>query len=103
MPELYHKKKIEITIEQIRADAAIGILEEAGAKGYTVLRRVNGKGARGIRQGGAMPDIFGNVMIITIVSPEVADKILDEADRMLDDTAGIVVVSDVQVLRPKHF
>lgn len=103
MPELHHKKKIEIIIEQIRSDAVIEVLEAAGAKGYTILRKVTGKGNRGIRSGGALPDIFGNVQISTIVSQEVADRILAESDRMLEDTAGIVVVSDVQVLRPEHF
>lgn len=103
MPELHHKKKIEIIIERIRTDAVIEILENAGAKGYTVYDRVTGKGNRGIRSGGAMADIFGNSQITTIVSQEVAEKILAESNEMLEDTAGIVVVSDVQVLRPEHF
>lgn len=103
MPELHHKKKIEIIIEQIRSDAVIEVLEAAGAKGYTILKRVAGKGARGVRAGGAMADIFGNVQITTIVSDATADLILAEADTILEDAAGIVVVSDVQVLRPEHF
>ncbi|WP_457935434.1 P-II family nitrogen regulator [Mesorhizobium sp. 10J20-29] len=103
MRELYLKKRIEIVIEQIQAEKVIDALEAAGAKGYTIIRKVSGKGNRGIRAGGPFPDIFGNWMIVAIVSEEVAANILDTADALLEDTAGIVYVSDVQVLRDDHF
>ncbi|WP_223475632.1 P-II family nitrogen regulator [Oricola indica] len=103
MKQLHAKKKIEIIIEQIMADKVIETLEKAGAKGYSIVRKVSGKGNRGIRRGGPLPDVFGNVMIVAIVSEPVAEELLRVADGMLRDTAGIVYVSDVQVLRADHF
>ena len=103
MATLYPKKRIEIVIEQIRANDAIEMLENAGAKGYTILRKVSGKDNRGIRVGGPLPYIFGNVMIIAIVSDHMATKILNKAHLLFEDVAGIVAVSDMQALRSEHF
>ena len=51
MVQLYRKKKIEIVVEAARARAVIEMIEDAGAKGYTVVPQVSGKGNRGIRDG----------------------------------------------------
>lgn len=103
MMELYAKKRIEIVVEQIQLDTLTDVIDAAGGSGYTVVRKISGKGNRGVRSGGALPDIFGNVMIIVIASEDVANEIVSTAHEVMEDIAGIISVSDVQVVRNKHF
>jgi len=100
---LFRKKKIEIVVEQIFADALIEVIEAAGAKGYTVLRRVSGKGNRGIRNGSQVSEVFSNVMIMVVVEEDIARRVIADSHEFLEDVAGIILVSDVEVLRDEHF
>ncbi|NJL08567.1 MAG: hypothetical protein HC900_10130 [Methylacidiphilales bacterium] len=103
MVHLYRKKRIEIVVEAARAPAIIGMLEDAGAKGYTVVANVSGKGKRGIRDEAHLSDVFRNVLIIVIAADETASRIVERSQALLENYAGIVVVSDVDVVRDDHF
>jgi len=101
--QLYPKKKIEMVVEAARAPRLLEMIEAAGAKGYTVIPEVSGKGNRGLRNEAHISDVFRNVMIITITTEEIAERIVEESQRMLENFAGIVYVSDVSVVRDEHF
>lgn len=103
MTQLWPKKKVEIVVEAARAGAIIELAERAGAKGYTVVPNVNGKGARGIRDAADLSDVFRNVLIVVIASDEVTARIVDGVQPLLENYAGIVLVSDVEVVRNEHF
>ena len=103
MRQLWPKKKVEIIVEAARADAIIGMIEKAGAKGYTVVREVSGKGNRGVRGEAHLSDVFRNVLIIVIASEEIAAGIVERSQPLLEDYAGIVIVSEVHVVRNEHF
>lgn len=103
MTRLHRKKKVEIIVEAARAPAILKMIEAAGAKGHTVLSEVSGKGNRGVRDDAHLSDVFRNVMIIVIASEAVARRIVAESQPLLEDYAGIVVVSDVEVVRDEHF
>ena len=101
--QLYKKKKLEIIVEAARSRAVIEMVENAGARGYTVVPQVSGKGNRGVRDDAHLSDVFRNVMIIVIVAEDVANRIIDQSQPLLEHYAGIVVISDVEVVRDEHF
>lgn len=103
MVQLYRKKKIEIIVEAARARAIIEMIEDAGAKGYTVVPDVSGKGNRGVRDEAHLSDVFRNMLIIVIAAEEVASRIVEQSQSLLENYAGIVVVSEVEVVRNEHF
>lgn len=101
--EMHRKKKVEIILEAAIAGRMVDMVERAGARGYTVVPQVSGKGNRGVRGEGHVVDVFRNVLIIVIASAEVASRIVEQAQPLLTDYAGIVYVSDVEVVRAGHF
>ena len=103
MTQLYLKKKIEIIVEAARARAILEMIEAAGAKGYTIVPSVSGKGNRGIRDDAHLSDVFRNVMIIVVAAEDIARCIVEQSQPLLENYAGIVVVSDVEVIRDEHF
>lgn len=103
MVQLYKKKKVEIVVEAARARAVIEMIEAAGAKGYTVVPDVSGKGNRGIRDEAHLSDVFRNMLIIVIAAEEIASRIVEQSQALLVNYAGIVVVSDVEIVRNEHF
>lgn len=103
MTRFWPKKKIEIVVEAARAPAIIEMLERIGAKGYTVVDNVSGKGNRGVREAGDLSDVFRNVLIIVIAAPQTALRIVEAARPILEHYAGIIVMSDVEVIRDEHF
>ena len=103
MAQLWRKKKVEIVVEAARARAMIEMIEKAGAKGYTVVPDVSGKGHRGVRDEGHLSDVFRNVLIIVIAAEDIATRIVETSQSLLEHYAGIVVVSDVEVVRDEHF
>jgi nitrogen regulatory protein P-II 2 len=89
-------RKVTIVAEALLEDRMLRELRALGARGFTIAE-VRGEGSRGIRAS----DWEGrNVRIETIVSPAVADKILDHiAARYFEDYAVIAWVDDVGVVR----
>lgn len=103
MTRFWRKKKIEIVVEAACARAIIAMVEKAGAKGYTVVPNVSGKGNRGVRDEAELSDVFRNVLIIVVAAEDIAARIVEASHSVLENYAGIVVVSDVDVLRDEHF
>ncbi|MDZ4052769.1 MAG: hypothetical protein U1E24_05815 [Phenylobacterium sp.] len=103
MVQLYKKKRLEIIVEVARSRAVIEMVEKAGARGYTMVPQVSGKGNRGVRGEAQLSDVFRNVLIIVIAAEDIATRIIDQSQALLENYAGIVVVSDVEVVRDEHF
>lgn len=69
----------------------------------TVVPDVSGKGNRGVRDEAHLSDVFLNKLIIVIAAKEIADRIVEQSQALFENYAGIVVVSDVDVVRDEHF
>lgn len=100
---LHPKKRVEIVVEAARAPAVIEAIDEAGAKGYTVVPNVSGRGNKGVRDEAHLSDVFKNVLIIVVAAEAIAARVVERTQALLEDYAGIVVVSDVEVVRDEHF
>lgn len=103
MVQLYPKKRVDIIVEAARARAIMEMIEAVGAKGYTIVPNVSGHGNRGVRGEAHLSDVFRNILIIVIAAEEIADRIVEQSQSLLENYAGIVVVSEVAVVRNEHF
>ena len=103
MVQLYRKKRIDIVVEAARGRGIIEMIEAGGARGYTIVPDVSGRGNRGVRDEAHLSDVFRNMLIIVITAEEIANRIVEQSQPLLENYAGIVVVSDVEVIRDEHF
>ncbi len=101
--QMYRKKKIEMVVDAACLPQLLKMCERVGAKGYTVIPNVSGKGNRGIRDSSDIFDIFRNVLIIVIAAEEIATRIVEESQPLLQHYAGIIYTSDIEVVRNEHF
>ncbi|MCU0418473.1 MAG: hypothetical protein MUC38_02350 [Cyclobacteriaceae bacterium] len=93
-------KLVTIIAEDVLEDTLAKEITALGAKGYTVVT-VRGKGEQGMRENLWEGE---NVKIETIVSDEVALKILAHLQRKyFDKYAMVAYVTDVHVVRTQHF
>jgi nitrogen regulatory protein P-II 2 len=93
-------RKVTIIAERVLRDDLITLIKERGASGWT-LTMVEGEGSRGIR---ASEWEGRNIQLDTLVSSEVAEKIMDEVGRRyFKDWSVIVYVADVEVLRKDKY
>ncbi|MDP3368470.1 MAG: hypothetical protein Q8M32_01330, partial [Brevundimonas sp.] len=88
MVQLYKKKRLEIIVEVARSRAVIEMVEKAGARGYTMVPQVSGKGNRGVRGEAQLSDVFRNVLIIVIAAEDIATRIIDQSQALLENYAG---------------
>lgn len=102
-PAMHRKLKIEIVVDAAAIDAMTALIERNGAKGYTVVPDVSGKGIRGVRTGHDPFSDAPNAMIIVVASHAVGERIMREALALLESYAGVVYSSEVNVLRDEHF
>jgi nitrogen regulatory protein PII len=90
------RRKVTIVAEALLEDRIVRELRGLGARGFTIAD-VRGQGSRGVRAG----DWEGrNVRIETIVSDEVAERVLEHvATQYFANYAVIAWVDEVEVVR----
>mgnify|MGYP001245956934 CR=1 FL=1 len=89
-------KLLVVIAEAVLEDRLISLLRQAGARGYTVSD-VRGEGSRGLR----VNELDGkSVRIETLVSPEVAERVLERlAAEYFPRFAVVAYQQDVEVVR----
>ena len=93
-------KEVTIIAEALLEDRLLREIRELGAHGYTV-GEARGEGSRGVR---ASEWEGKNVRIETLVSAEVADRILQHVtENYFDHYAVVAYLSDVQVVRGEKY
>lgn len=95
-------KKVEIVIEAIMLDEVISIIDQAGGSGYTIFPSVSGQGHRGYRTGLGFTDAFNHAMIFTLTDGAAALKISQEVKKLIQSYAGVVIISDADVVWPDY-
>jgi PII-like signaling protein len=88
-------KRLEIVLERDQLTAVERVLDEH-ATGYTVVPGVTGIGHHGRHD----DDL---ILLVTVVTRDHLDPILDRLLPLLNVCSGVVVIADVQVLRGEHF
>lgn len=93
-------KELTIIAEAVLEDRLLREVRELGARGYT-LGEVRGEGSRGIR---AAEWEGKSIKVEMLVSPEVADRILEHvAKEYFQHYAVVAYVLDVQVIRGEKY
>lgn len=97
------RKRIEIIVEAVQVEAVTGLLDRLGAKGWTVLPVLSGRGRTGLRRSGELSGILDNVLVLCVASERVAEAVLEAREELLGARPAIVSVSDCMVLRAERF
>jgi nitrogen regulatory protein PII len=97
------RKKLEIIVEAPVLRRVETFLEEAGVRGWTVLPSLKGHGSGGDWSAGDFTPGQEKRLIIAVAAADVAERVLERLGRFFADYPGIVVVTDVQVLRAERF
>ncbi len=101
---LYDMKKVEIIVPGEHLEFIIDLLEKAGAPGYTIIHNLSGKGSHGFHEGHLMfneEDVL--VMVISVMSEEKAEAVVESLQPFFNKHSGVVFVSDVKVSRLEKF
>ena len=102
--QLHPKKRLEIVIERPLLRRLETILKGLPATGYTVLPVLSGRGHEGAWEAaGAVGDAGQMVAAVCIVDASALDTVLAVVFPLVERQIGIVSVSDVAVVRGKHF
>ncbi len=100
---MHPRKRIEIVVEAVRADAVTALLDQLGATGWTVLPVLSGRGRQGIRRAGDPGGVDDNVVVICIASTDLAGRVMAAQAELLGARPAIVSITDCMVLRADHF
>ena len=95
--------KLEILLDAPLAAPVIETIEYAGAKGYTLLPAVGGSGRNGRWREDTIVGADTKLLLMTIVSAEVANAILNSIRPWLDKYGMIVMTTQVGVSRGDRF
>ena len=101
--QLTKMKRLDIIIETAKRDQVIDIIKESDATGYTFYPEVDGEGMRQSREDISFAHAHKNTGVFVIGPDPVIAGIVDKISELLPNCAGILFVSDVEVLRKGHF
>lgn len=88
-------KRIEVVLEQDQLETVCRVICQH-ATGYTLIPGVHGFGHHG-------PHEASMAVVVTVVTRDHVDPILDVLMPLLDKRSGVVLVTDVSVPRGEYF
>jgi hypothetical protein len=88
-------KRIEIVVGSAHVDAIIALIQPHST-GYTLIPGATGYGEHGHFSGDM-------VVLVSVVTSDHLEAIVDAIWPSLRQRANIVLITDVEVLRPEHF
>lgn len=102
--ELTKMTKIEVVVTGAEAVAVRDIFKATGATGFTSVSGVSGLGHDGYHQGRLLFNDQATLeMLITVVPDERAEAVLAGLRPLLDESSGVMFLSDTYVSRPEYF
>jgi nitrogen regulatory protein PII len=102
--ELSKMTKIEVVVTGAEAKAVREVFKATGATGFTSVSGVSGLGHDGYHQGRLLFNDQATLeMLITVVPDERADAVLAGLRPLLDESSGVMFLTDTYVSRPEYF
>lgn len=98
MPSLQSARRLEIIATGIDADEICALLTQSGASGFTLFHHLSGWGDRGHQRDDDIDGFSGNVCILCVCLPEVAGRVLERLEPILQVRGGLCMVTEVQLL-----
>lgn len=93
-----HVKRLEIIIDAPELPTLLALLRAKGVSGYTVISPVTGSGGRGDRRNDEPGGGSGNACVLTAVSNEQAEEVIESIRPVLKRRGGICLVTDAQLV-----
>jgi nitrogen regulatory protein PII len=102
--ELSKMTKIEVVVTGAEASAVREVFKATGATGFTSVSGVSGLGHDGYHQGRLLFNDQATLeMLITVVPDDRADAVLAGLRPLLDESSGVMFLTDTYVSRPEYF
>ncbi len=96
--------KIEVVVAGEHAAAVREQFRGAGATGFTSVSGVSGLGHHGYHQGRLLFNQHAALeLLITVVPETKSGALIAGLRRLLDDSPGVMFVTDTYVSRPEYF
>ncbi len=96
--------KIEVVVAGEHAPAVREQFQSAGATGFTSVSGVSGLGHHGYHQGRLLFNQQAALeMLITVVPEAKVEALTAGLRRLLEDSPGVMFVTDTYVSRPEYF
>jgi len=103
MKAFIERVKIEVLLDAPLVDLVAGIVEEAGAGGYTLLTALGGAGRNGRWSEDRVSGADTKLLLIAVTTDIVADTVLNRLEPLLDTHGLIVMTTRVGVVRGEKF
>lgn len=97
------RKKLEILVEAPILKTVEGILDAAGVHVYSVFDGREGRGLSGRWTDQSVADALDQRLVWCVTSQEAATKVIERLAQLFERYPGVVVASDVEVLRAERF
>ncbi|KAA5607652.1 hypothetical protein F1188_02530 [Roseospira marina] len=97
------RKKVEMFVERPLLKRVLEVVKTSGARRYTVVPALEGRGLDGAWNEGLPVDGQHMVQVVVLTNEAKADAILEGMETLLQTWPGVVCVSDIQVMRPERF
>jgi len=103
--QTHSKTRIDIVIESAAVPRLARLLDtEQSVHGYTVLPVHGGSGEHGLwTRDGLVSEADGMMMVMCILDTQHKDAVLSRVYAFVKDRAGIITLSEVEVVRPTRF
>jgi len=101
--QTYGAKKVEMFVEKPQLKQVVKIIQDTGAKRYTVIPALEGRGLDGAWHDDMPVDAQHMVQVVVLTSIKKAEAILEGLAPILESWPGVVCASDIQVMRPERF
>jgi nitrogen regulatory protein PII len=96
--------KVEVVVSGGDVPAVRDLIEASGATGFTSVSGVSGLGHGGYHQGRLLFNEQDTLaLLITVVPDDRASALLEGLRPLLEESSGVMFVSDTYVSRPEYF
>lgn len=101
--QTHPRKRLEIWIEAPLLKRTEDILEKAGVSVFAVFDGREGKGLSGAWSDAGLKDVHDMRLVAAIMSEAAAETVCAQMAGLFQRYPGVVVLSDVQVMRAERF
>lgn len=101
--QMHKAKRVEIIIEAPMEGRLTAALDKAGVTGFTVLLVLGGSGRSGRWTRDGQVGRSGMVAVVCLIRPDRLDALLEAVLAVAGRHAGVIGVTDAEVLRAERF
>jgi len=91
-------KRMEIILPSPALPDLLDLLERQQVPGYTLIRKVEGKGERGVQDGQGLTDTFRNSYVLVACDEAEIARLQEPLRKLLHRNSGVCLVSDAMWL-----